>query len=177
MSFYPSSLILLGSRWTLTDSLKGFSWPRWQPWKCFRQPQQLPLPCAQPSTAPPFFNFLFFLRFEENKSGASPRGKPQPRIYLPAIRDHKSLWWMELLPSVVQGFDGAAGGVDLRAGLQQKKGPSWKKRQPGDGSLNKCFSPLCSPSYSGKSCWMRAAVKGCLIESLAWRYWRVPTLL
>lgn len=55
---------------------------------------------------------------------------------------------MELLPSVVQGFDGVVGGrggVDLRAGLMQKKGLNGREGQPGDGSLNKCFSPLFVP--------------------------------
>lgn len=53
---------------------------------------------------------------------------------------------MEPLPSVVQGFDGVvAGGVDLRAGLEQKTGLNGRERQPGDVSLNKCFSPLFVP--------------------------------
>lgn len=36
-------------------------------------------------------------------------------------------------------------GVDLRAGLEQKKGLNGRGRQTGDGSLNKCFSRLFVP--------------------------------
>ena len=80
-----------GSRWRLTDSLKCPPQSRWQPLKCI---------CSHiPASSPSFF-FLFFLRFEEIKP------PPQPLVHLPAIRDHKSLRWMELLPSQAQGFDG-----------------------------------------------------------------------
>lgn len=52
---------------------------------------------------------------------------------------------MERLLSAVRGFHGVSGGVDPRAGPEQRRGLNGRERQPGDGSLNKCFSPLFVP--------------------------------
>lgn len=48
---------------------------------------------------------------------------------------------MELLPSVVQGFDCVLGRGDLRAGLQQKRGMNARERQPQEWLIKQMFLP------------------------------------
>lgn len=73
-------------------------------------------PSSPPASCSSLFPPFSFWDLKKISLGP-PLGAAQARVHLPAIIDHKSLWWMEPLPSVVQGFDCVLGRADLRAGL------------------------------------------------------------
>ncbi len=125
MSFSPHSLMLLVGEGLLCKIDRQFEGSH--PIQMATLKMFPTVPASSPILTPilaqlPLLLCLFFLRFEENKSGGLPSGQPQPPVHLPAIRDHKSLRWMELPPSVVQGFDGVVAG-----GLTS--GQAWSRRR------------------------------------------------